>query len=174
MTGRRRAARTPRTRRARALRVVALTGVVAVATTGVVVGAAAFWRASGAGTGSAVSGQTTSVTLSAGAVTGTLQPGGTADVSVVAANPDPGSAYVPSLVLDTARGTGGFAVDQAHTACTADAFAFTPGSSGSAGWTVPASSSTTIALPAAVAMTTSAPSACQGVVVTVYLKVSGS
>jgi hypothetical protein len=134
------------------------------------VGAAAFWRTSGEGSRSTVSDVATSVTLTAGTVTSTLRPGGASDVSVVLANAEGASTRVPMLALDTAQGTEGFTVDDAHRACTTSSFAFTSPAGGVTGWTVPASSTRAVTLPGALSMAASAPNACQGVLVTVHLK----
>jgi hypothetical protein len=134
------------------------------------VGAAAFWRTAGEGGRSTVSDVATIVTLTPGTVTSTLRPGGASDISVVLANADAASARVPALTLDTRQGTAGFTVDDAHRACTASSFAFSTQTGGGTGWTVPASSSRTVTMPGALSMATSAPNACQGVLVTVHLR----
>jgi hypothetical protein len=78
---------------------------------------------------------------------------------------------VGSLALDTSQGTGGFAVDAAHSGCAVSALAFTTQTNGGAGWTVPGSGSLPVTLTAAVSMSTSAGNACQGATFTVYLQV---
>jgi hypothetical protein len=145
---------------------------VSVFAIGLVVGvsAAAFWRSSGEGGRSTVSDVATSITLTPGTVTSTLRPGSASDVSVVLANADAASTRISALALDTTQGTAGYTVDDAHRACTTSSFAFTTQTGDGTGWTVPASSSRTVTMAGALSMATSAPNACQGVLVTVHLR----
>jgi hypothetical protein len=140
--------------------------LAALATAG---GSYAFFASHGTGSGTATAGAAQSVTLTPAAPTGGLYPGGSADVALTVSNPSPGAVVIPSLTLDTARGTNGFAVDTGHAGCDVAALSFTLAASR---WTVPAQSSAfPIDLPAAISMSGSAANACQGATFTVYLKV---
>lgn len=142
---------------------VAVAAIVGVAGT-----ANAVWSAQGSGSGTSTTGTAAaSVTLSAGASTGSLRPGGSVAVATTATNPNAADVRITSLVLDTSRGDGGFAVSGASGTCPTSAFTFAQSASG---WNVPADGSATITLPAALAMASSAPSGCQGATVTVYLR----
>jgi hypothetical protein len=77
-----------------------------------------------------------------------------------------------SLALDTTQGSGGFAVDAGHAACSVGSLRFT---TQLAGWTVPAKVGSTdgtlnVVLPDAVTMLVDAPDACQGVQISIYLR----
>lgn len=146
---------------------VALLILAALATTGV---ASAYWVGSGNGAGSADTGTTQAVTLSPATPTAQLYPGGQAAVEVSVTNPNPGSVRVGSLSLDTTQGTGGFAVDGAHSACGVASLTFTPQTNGGAGWTVPGAGSLPITLAGSLSMNTSAANTCQGASFTVYLQ----
>ncbi|SDH09913.1 hypothetical protein [Agrococcus jejuensis] len=142
---------------------VAVTAIVGVGGT-----ANAVWSAQGSGSGTSTTGTASaSVALSEGASTGSLRPGASVAVATTATNPNAADVRITSLVLDTARGSSGFGITGASGTCPASAFTF---SESSAGWNVPANGSTTISLSGALAMTSSAPSGCQGATVTVYLK----
>lgn len=142
---------------------VAVTAVVGAGGT-----AHAYWTTRGAGSGtSSTATAATSVTLSAGTATGALRPGGTVTLATTASNPNATPLRISSLVLDTTRGSSGFAITGASGTCSASSFAFTASATG---WTVPANGSTTISLPGALTMATAAPTGCQGATVTVYLQ----
>ena len=154
--------------------------VAAIAITVVLFGAAAalaFLTPRGSGSGSAVAGSASQVTISRGASTSSLYPGGSADVALVISNPNPIAIHVPSLVLDTSEGGGtGFAVDGSHSGCGLSTLAFTSQSNGGLGWDVPkkvGSTNGTLALDLAhpISMGTGAVNACQGATFTVYLQV---
>jgi len=146
---------------------VALIILAALATTGV---SYAYWAGSGSGAGSADTGTTQAVTFSPGTPTAQLYPGGQAAVALSIANPNPGSVRIGSLSLDTSQGTGGFAVDGAHSACGVASLTFTPQTNGGAGWTVPGAGSLPITLAGALSMNANAANACQGASFTVYLQ----
>lgn len=134
--------------------------------------AAAYFAALGAGSGAAsTTASTAAVTLTAGTASNDLYPGGSGTVSTTVTNSGNADVLLPSLVLDTAQGTGGFAVDAAHSACTLGSFSFATQTGGGTGWTVAANASRTITLPASVTMAQSAPNGCQGAILSVYLKV---
>ena len=138
-------------------------------------GASAFWTATGLGTGSSTSSTTVAVALSAGSVTGNLYPGGTATVRATASNANTATVAIQAVALDTTQGTGGFTVDAGHPGCAASNFGFTSQSNAGAGWSIPAKSGSTngtatIDLPNAVLLSSSAPDACQGASVTVFVK----
>ncbi|ADG73984.1 conserved hypothetical protein [Cellulomonas flavigena DSM 20109] len=132
----------------------------------------AVWSAAGTGAGTATTGTTVPVTLSPGTPTTRLYPGGTAEVSLTVTNPNPVTLVVPALLLDTARGTGGF---DTTSGCDVSALSFTDQTNGGAGWTVPprvggAAGTLDVTLPAALAMGADAPDACQGATFSVYLR----
>ncbi len=145
--------------------------VVAALLIGVSLGstaAVATFSTTGGGSGAGTSGATVAVTLAAGTVSGDLIPGGTAAVRTVATNPNAGPVRIESLALDTTQGAGGFSVSRPG--CAASSFAFTPQSNAGAGWTVPGNGSLTITLASAIGMNLAAADACQGAVVTVFLR----
>lgn len=155
--------RTTRTR-------LAVTALAAVTAAALVAGAGAFWSTSGLGSGSATAGSPAPVELSPAAPTTALYPGRSGDVAVVVDNPNPHQVFVGALALDPGEGDGGFTVDGAHGGCEVDALSFTTQTNGGDGWFVPASTSATLELTDAVAMSTSAASDCQGATFTVHLK----
>ena len=110
--------------------------------------------------------------LTPGSPAAQLRPGGVADATLTMTNPNGFPVTIGSLVLDITHGTGGFAVDAGHAACTPSSLAFT---TATAGWTVPAKVGSTdgtldVVLSHSVAMASGAPDACQGVHVSVYLQ----
>jgi hypothetical protein len=134
-------------------------------------GAWAYLASTGSGSQSgSVSATVRPVTLSVGTPSAHLYPGGTADVALRASNPNSASVHLGSLALDTSQGTGGFAVDPAHSACSVSALQFTTQSNGGSGWTVPAGGNLAIDLTGAISMSSAAANACQGASFTVYLK----
>lgn len=138
--------------------------------------AAAMWSDSGGGAGTAGTGATVPVTLSPGSPTANLFPGGRSDVLLTVTNPNTSPVRLGSLVLDTVQGTGGFAVDAAHSGCSVAALGYTAQSNAGAGWTVPAKAgsvegSLTVRLVNALSMGVDAANACQGARITVYLAV---
>ena len=138
--------------------------------------AVAFWSGSGAGPGTAATATASSLTVTAGAAPAGLHPGGTSAVALVLSNPNTFPVQVPSLVLDTTQGTGGFAVDAAHSGCGLGTLSFTAQNNAGAGWTVPArvgvtNGQVTLSLTGSVSMGLSAADACQGAAFTVFLRV---
>ena len=136
--------------------------------------ASAFWRGSGSGSGAGATGTTAAVTLSPGTPTAALYPGGQADVVLTVSNPNRSAVFVGSLALDAGQGSGGFAVDAAHSGCAVSALTYTTRTNGGAGWTVPAKVGAvdgmlSVTLPNALAMDINAANACQGAGTTVYL-----
>ena len=136
--------------------------------------AAAVWSAVGAGSKNAASGTTVAVTLSPGTPIGALYPGGQANVVLTITSSNAAPVRIGSLTSDITRGTGGFAVDAGHAACAPPSLTFTTKTNGTTGWTVPARSGSVdgtlaVTLTNAVAMSVTAPNACQGAVFTVYL-----
>ena len=154
-----------RTTRRRAL---ILAAVLALLTLGTITTASAFWGGGGTGSGSAVTGTTQAVTLSPATATAQLYPGGQAAVEMSITNPNPGGVRVGSLVLEPTQGTGGFAVDGAHSGCVLSTLSFTTQTNAGAGWTV-AGGGTSVTLSNALSMTAGAANACQGASFTVYL-----
>lgn len=156
---------TRRFRRATAITVVVL---VAVAAGGA---ASAYFRGVGTGAGAGLTGTSaTSLTLTSGAAAEDLYPGGAGTVTANLSNSGDSSVRVSSLQLDTARGTSGFAVDSAHSACPLSAFAFTTQTNGSDGWEVDAGRSTPVRMTGSLSLAASAPDSCQGAAITVYLR----
>lgn len=161
-----------RTRRGPA--VVAAT-LLATATLGTGI-AGAYWTAPGTGSGTAAAGSVTaSVTLSPGTPADTLYPGAQGDIVLTATNPNTAQVVLPSLVLDTAHASGGIQVGAKFPNCPSSSFTYTAQSNGGAGFTVPGRSGgvdgqASIKLAQALSMSVTAPDACQGATVTVYLK----
>jgi hypothetical protein len=138
--------------------------------------ASGFWTAPGHGSVSGAAAGTLTVALSAGTAGGRLYPGGQTDVALQIANPNPFGVRVGSLSLDTSQGSGGFAVDAAHSGCAVSALSFATQTNAGAGWSVaPRVGSTdgslAVDLASALAMSTGAAGACQGASITVYLAV---
>jgi hypothetical protein len=129
----------------------------------------AYFTPHGTGTGTAAPAMVQPVTLTPASPTTALYPGGSADIAVTVSNPNGGAVVIPSLALDTSKGTNGLAVDGSHPAC--DLADLTV--AGAAGnWTIPAHASAfAIDLPGAISLATSAADACQGATFTVYLEV---
>jgi hypothetical protein len=145
--------------------------VIAAAVVAIAGAAFAYWAASGAGSAPATTGATAALTLSPATPTAELYPGGQAAVVTTVANPNAATVRIGSLALDTTQGTGGFAVDAAHSGCALSTLGFTTQTNGGAGWTVPAGS-LPLTLTGALSMSVSAANACQGATFTVYLQVA--
>lgn len=151
-------------------REITLAGVVAFLVVGAgATTAAAIWSAPGSGSGAGSTGTTSAVTLTPGTGPAELYPGGAALVATTATNPNAAPVRIGSLALDTTRGTGGFAVDAAHSACPTTAFGFSAQNNGGSGWTIARNGTLAISMPGALTMASDAPDECQGVVVTTYL-----
>ncbi len=153
---------------------VLVTLLLVVAALGVAGAAAAFWTGSGGGLGSGTTATTQPVVLTPATPTAGLYPGERADVALTVANPNAASVVITSLRLDTANGSGGFAVDGGHSGCATSALSFTTQTNSGTGWTVPGRQDgedgrLSITLPDALAMATGAADACQGSAITVYL-----
>lgn len=150
-----------------------LVGFVAVAVLATAGSGAAYGYFRAAGSGTATGGTTVSVTLSGGQVAGGLYPGGSTDVVTIASNPNAGPVRLGSLARDTSRGTSGYGISVSE--CPASNFTFTTQANAGNGWTVPANTAgvdgtLAITMPGALSLKASAPNACQGATVTVYLK----
>lgn len=149
---------------------LAVTAVLAVG--GV---ANAYWRASGSGAGSGGTGTTANVTLSPGAVSAGLFPGGTTNVTLNVSNSNLAPVRLGSLSLDTTQGAAGIGVDAGHPGCTPlSTLSLSTQTNGGAGWTVPAkvggvNGVLAITLTDALAMSLSAANGCQGAIFTIYL-----
>lgn len=138
--------------------------------------ALAFWTASGFGSGGGSTGTAQALVIAPGTPSSALHPGGQGEVALTLSNPNPFTTRVPSLALDSGQGSGGFAVDAAHSGCGLGSLSFTTQSNGGAGWVVPARvgvtpGQLTLNLANAVAMGLGAADACQGAAFTVYLRV---
>ncbi|MFI5934972.1 hypothetical protein [Actinoplanes sp. NPDC051494] len=130
-----------------------------------------YWSTAGSGSGSATTGAPVALTLTQGTSTGFLYPGGTSDVALMINNPNTFAVRVNQLALDTSQGTGGFGVDAGHSTCGVAAVSYTT-QNNSGGWTVAASGTLSLSLTGALAMSLSAPNACQGATFRVYLSTS--
>lgn len=152
-------------RRATAITLIVLVSVAAGGA------AAAYFRSAGTGSGSGATGSSTmTLSLTPGTAAGDLYPGGAGTVTATLTNPGDASVRLPSVRIDTSRGTNGFTLDGGHSGCPASAFAFTAQNNGGSGWTVAARQSTSIVLPGSLTTATTAPDSCQGATVTVHLK----
>jgi hypothetical protein len=136
-------------------------------------GAHAYFTHPSTGNGPASVAAAAAVTIAPATPTGGLYPGGSADVALTISNPNPFQVRVGSLVLDTSRGTGGFAVDAGHAGCSAPRLSFPDNSGGGTGWYVPPNDALDLDLPAAITMGVGADDACQGATFTVYLEAQG-
>jgi hypothetical protein len=154
-------------------RMLVVGGLIA-ASMAVASAASAFWAGVGAGDGSGSTRTAQNVILTPATAGAGLYPGGKADVSLTVSNPNTSPVRVVSIALDTARGTGGFAVDAGHAACAVDALDFTTQNDAGAGWTVPSGDGVEngvlpVTLTDALTMGRGAANACQGATVTVFL-----
>jgi hypothetical protein len=137
--------------------------------------AAAYWSGSGAGAGAAATATSRRLSVGPGVPTTFLSPGAQSAVVLTMSNPNPTAVSVTTLELDTAEGTGGFAVDAGHPGCAVSALSFSTQTNAGAGWTVPMKSGGTdgtlsLTLVNAIAMAADAANACQGAVFTVYVR----
>ena len=128
-----------------------------------------FWGSAGTGSGTARTATVLPLTLTQGSPTARLYPGGTADVAVSIANPNPFQVRVAALKLDTSQGSNGFAVDGAHSGCGLNVLTFAPQSNNGDGWMIPANNSLAVALPGSITMSAAAANTCQAATFTVYL-----
>lgn len=131
--------------------------------------AMAAWVAGGTGNGYAKAGSSQALTTSPVAVTTNLLfPGASGDVKVTINNPNPYLVHVtsiaqtPSSTITSSGGSG---------TCTTNGVTFT-NQSGS--WTVPASSSSTVTLSGAAAMSNASDDGCQGATFTIPVTLSGT
>ena len=136
--------------------------------------AIAYWSGGGAGNGSGDTGEAVDITLSPATAAADLYPGGTADVVLTVSNPNTAEVRLGSLGLDTARGTGGFAVDAGHSGCGVASLSYATQTNSAAGWTVPrrvgaVNGTRSVTLTNALAMGADAANSCQGAEFTVYL-----
>jgi len=122
----------------------------------------AYWSTIGAGSGAAANGtmQTVAVDafVSGDAPATALVPGGTADVTVRATNPNSFAVQVYSVAAN-----GNATADASHPLCSTTGVTFnSPASPLAPAVTIPASSSVLITLPGAASMSAASQSACQG------------
>ncbi|MEP6478899.1 MAG: hypothetical protein ABJB03_05875 [Rhodoglobus sp.] len=160
--------------RAKAFIVIGLVLLLGIPAGGV---AYAFWHAAGSGTGSGATGTIAALALSPSTPTAALYPGGQANVVLTLSNPNSTVVHVTSLTLNTAQGTGGFAVDAGHASCVVSTLSFAAQTNSGAGWNVPAKVGGTdgtlaATLVNALSMGLAAGNACQGATFTVYLAAS--
>jgi hypothetical protein len=145
--------------------------LIVLAALGVAGTASAYWRGTGTGAGTAATDTTVPVIVSPGTPTASLFPGGTTDVVLTLSNPNLAQVRIGSLALDVTQGSGGFAVDAAHSGCVLTTLSFTTQSTG---WYVPGkvgvvNGSLSVTLTGALAMSLGAANACQGASATIYL-----
>lgn len=163
--------RRPRTKRTTA----ALTFVLAA----LVLAAAglAYFATTGSGSGSAQLANVQSLSVSPTAVTGSaLYPGGSSDVAATVHNPNSFSVHVHAFALDTGGPSDGIANDApgctsgGNTGSSSSSVTFSgPVTNGGGDFVFPPGD-TTLTLPNALAMSTTAENACQGATFTVYLQ----
>ena len=131
--------------------------------------AAAYWSTTGGGSATAATATTSPLTLAPATPTATLYPGGQATVVLTVTNPNAAQIRVGSLALDTGQGTGGFAVDGAHSGCGLAPLSFVTQTNAGAGWTVPGNGVLSVTLTNALSMGAGAANVCQGAAFSVYL-----
>lgn len=133
--------------------------------------ASGYWGSPGTGAGLARTTTALPVTISAGTPTQPLFPTGlrTSDVGVRLTNPNAFPIVVSQLALDPTKGSSGFAVDAAHSACPVASLSYATQTNGGAGWTVPGAGSLGVDLTNSLSLAAAAPSSCQGASFTVYL-----
>ena len=136
--------------------------------------ALAYWTGAGSGAGTTTLPNPQALTLSPGTPSTNVSPGASAAVATVASNPNLYTVHITSISLDTAQGTGGFAVDGGHSGCVLSTLGFTTQTNGGSGWTVPAkvgstNGSLSIQMTSALTMSAGAADACQGASFTVHL-----
>ena len=129
----------------------------------------AAWTVNGSGTGTASATSAVNLTFSGGSPSGTLFPGGSADVDSSVSNSNPFTVHISTVSIDTSQGSNGFSVDSGHSGCNLSSLSFTPATNGGSGWNVPANSSMDVDAAGAISMSSAANDACQGATFTVYL-----
>jgi hypothetical protein len=140
----------------------------------------AYFSSHGLGHGSAAADSVQPLTVSPGAPSQELYPGGASDVALTLSNPNKSQLTVPALALDTSQGSGGFGVDQAHAdaGCSAAAaqlgFDIQTINETVPARTGPVDGTLDLDLTQALSMGAGATDACQGASFTVYLKVATS
>jgi hypothetical protein len=135
-------------------------------------GALASFTAIGSGSGSAAVATAADVSIAPGAAVAGLYPGGSGELALTIANPNPFPVHVGSLSLDP---SGGFVVDSGHAACTNPSLSFATQSNSGSGWLVPAkvggtNGTLSLHLAGAVSMGLDADAACQGATFTTYVR----
>jgi hypothetical protein len=163
--------------RRRRLAILGISAVLALVVLPVGGIAVAYWGGTGGGTGTSATGDVVPVALTVGTPPANLRPGATSHVVLTATNSNASPVRITTLTLDTAQGTGGFAVDAGHSGCNVNVLSFTTQTNGGAGWTIPArvglvNGTLGITLNNAIGMSASAANACQGATFTVYLVAS--
>ncbi len=138
---------------------------------GLVSGAVAYWSGPGSGTATTAAAEPQPLTFAPGSPTSLLYPGGTADVAILATNPNASSVHIGSLALDLAEAEP-IRVDAGHTGCDVAALAFLTQDDAGNGWQVPPRVGATdgtlaIDLPGSLTMSGEAASECQGATFTV-------
>lgn len=134
--------------------------------------ASAYFGGVGSGEATSTPAAISALTLTPGAPTAQLFPGGQATVLVSVTNPGPASIRIGSLALDTTQGSAGFAVDGGHSGCGLGQLSFATQTNGGAGWTVAGGGTLPLTLTSALSMGSAAANACQGASFTVYLRVA--
>lgn len=133
---------------------------------GLAAGAFAYWQGSGSGTATTTLADAQALTFEAGKPTSQLFPGGEANVSIIASNPNSFFVQIGSMVLDP-DDPEPFLVDATHSGCDVSALSFASQDNGGSGWQVPprvgsTDGALTIDMAAAMKMGPGASDACQG------------
>ena len=152
---------------------------VAVAGLALAVAGLAYFAATGRGNGSANLVEVQSLAVSPASPAGSaLYPGGSSDVSATVHNSNSFTVHVHAFALDTGEPSDGITNDApgctsgGNTGSSASSVTFTgPVTNGSGDFVFPPGD-TTLTLPNALSMSTTAENACQGATFTVYLQAS--
>jgi len=153
--------------------------IFAVAALAFALAAFAYFTATGSGHGPAHLSDVHALTVSPAAPAGsTLYPGGSADIAATVQNPNSGPVHIHSFVLDTGEPSDGISSDTVgcssggNTGSSSSSVTFNgPVTNGGGDFVFPPGD-TTLTLPNALSMSTTAENACQGATFTVYLQAS--
>ena len=153
--------------------------VVAAAALAFALAAIAYFTATGSGHTPGYVASAQSLTVSPTAVAGSaLYPGGSSDVAATVHNPNSFSVHVHAFALDTGEPSDGISSDTVgcssggNTGSSSSSVTFNgPVTNGGGDFVFPPGD-TTLTLPNALSMSTTAENACQGATFTVYLQAS--
>ena len=153
--------------------------IFAIATLALAAAGLAYFTATGSGLGSAQPATPQDVTIAVASPAGSaLYPGGSADITATAHNPNSGPVHIHSFVLDTSGAhPTGITSDEAgcssggNTGSSSNSVTFNgPATNGGNDFVIPAGDSS-LTLENALSMSTTAENACQGATFTVYVQV---